>query len=158
LKTAVVFYSYEGNCRFAAKQIAANIKADLVQIQTVDEKKRRGFFKYLWGGSMTVRGIKPPLKSYDFNPDSYDLIILGTPVWAGSPAPAMKSFLSQTKINGKKIALFLCHAGGSGKAMKKFKAALEGNTIISELEIINPARNAEKSSEQIENWAKTLSI
>jgi len=156
MKVAVVFYSYDGNCTFSAEQIAPLLKAELVQIQTVDQKKRRGFFKMLWGGAQIVFGKLPPLLPVNFDAASFDLIILGTPIWASAPAPAMKAFLSQTKISGKKIALFACNAGGMGDAMDKFKSMLKDNEIVSEIDFVEPLKNKEKAIHQIEEWAKTL--
>jgi flavodoxin len=156
MKIAVVFYSYDGNCAFAAQRINTFTKADLVQISVKNEKKRSGFLKYFLGGMQATLGKKPALMPYDFTPDSYDLIILGTPVWAGSPSPAINSFLSKTKISGKKIALFICHAGGAGKTLNILKKALSGNEIIAETELINPSRDTGKASQQIEEWLKTF--
>jgi flavodoxin len=156
MKTAVIFYSYDGNCAFAAEQIGALLKADLVQIQTVDQKKRRGFLKILWGGMQVMTGKLPALKPVNFDAAAFDLIILGAPVWASSPPPAMKAFLSQTKICGKKLALFMCHKGGKGNAVDKFKALLKDNDVISEADFIEPQKNTEKARQQIEEWVKKL--
>jgi flavodoxin len=51
---------------------------------------------------------KPVLYSFDKNPNDYDLIFIGTPVWAFSYAPAFNSFFDKIKIINKKIALFSC--------------------------------------------------
>ena len=158
MKTAVVYYSHDGNCAFTAKHIGKTLKADIVQVQLTDEKKRSGISKMVWGVMQIMSGTLPSIKPVDFNAETYDLIILGTPVWASSPAPAMRTFLAQTKISGKKIALFMCHAGGLGKALEKFKAAVEGNSIVSEIDLNNPVKfiNLEKSKLEIESWVKAL--
>ena len=158
MKIAVVYYSLDGNCAFMAKHIAKTLNADIVQVQLTDEKKRRGMLKMFWGVMQTMSGILPAIKPVDFDAAVYDLIILGTPVWASSPAPAIRTFLSQTKISGKKIAIYMCHAGGLGKAMNKFRALLEGNSIVSEIDLNNPVtfKNIEKSKLEIESWAKAL--
>jgi len=156
MKIAVVFYSFDGNCAFAAEQIGALLKADLIPIQTVDQKKRRGFFKMIWGGAQVMFGKLPPLKPVNFDPSAFDLIILGSPVWASSPAPAIKSFLSQAKLGGKKIALFMCHAGGMGDAMVKFKSMLKDSNVVSEIDFTTPLKNKETAKQQIEEWVKTI--
>ena len=153
MKTAVVFFSYDGNSAFAAQQIKTRLNADLVQLYLKDEKKRGKIASIFWGGGMAVTGKMPPLKPYNFDPSSYDLIILGAPVWAGSPAPPLKTFLSQTPITGKKLALFVCHGGGPGKSLEKFKALVSGNEIISTADFIEPRKNKEEVKRQIEEWA-----
>ncbi|MDR1575259.1 MAG: flavodoxin [Treponema sp.] len=156
MKTAVVYYSFDGNCALVAEQIKAILNADLIRLQTKDEKKRGGFAKYFWGGAQVVMRKKPALKPYDFDAAAYDLIIIGAPVWAGSPAPPLETFLSAAKISGKKLALFLCHAGGRGKAMDKLKLLLAGNTIAAETDFINPAGNTGELKRKVEEWLKPL--
>jgi hypothetical protein len=128
----------------------------LVKLQTKDEKKRGKFGKFLWGGGMVFMHKKPPLKPYSFDPSAYDLIIIGVPVWAGSPAPPVQTFFSETGITGKKIALFVCHGGGKGEALEKFKALSAGNEIIAEADSLNPAKNSQGAKRQIANWVKGL--
>jgi flavodoxin len=157
MKTAVVFYSHDGNCAFVAEQIKAQLNADMVRLCTEDEKKRGGFAKYFWGGVQVFMHKKPALKPYQFDPAAYELIIIGTPVWAASPAPPVQTFLSETKISGKKVALFICHAGGKGEAMQKFKSLLADNTIAAEIDFINPAvKNREMAKQQLDLWLKSL--
>ena len=157
MKTAVIYYSYEGNCALVSKMIGDTLKADIFEIKTVDEKLRSGFMKYAWGGSQVVMHKKPALKPLSVDINAYDLLILGTPVWAGSPAPAMISFISGGKIAGKKLALFCCHGGGKGKALDKFKAHLVGNTFVGEIDFLNPARMKPDTLKQIiGDWAKSF--
>jgi flavodoxin len=157
MKTAVVFYSYDGHCAFVAEQIKALLHADLVRLHTKDEKRRAGFAKYFWGGSQVFMHTKPALKPYVFDPAAYDLIIIGAPVWAASPAPPVRTFLSEAKLSGKKTALFLCHAGGKGNALDKFREMLSGNTITGATDFINPgAGNPEAATRQIGDWLKTI--
>ncbi|MDR0583920.1 MAG: flavodoxin [Treponema sp.] len=156
MKTAVVYYSCDGNCALVAEQIKALLNADLIRLQTKNEKKRSGFAKYFWGGSQVVMHKKPALKPYVFDAAAYDLIIIGAPVWAASPAPPLETFLSETKISGKKLALFLCHAGGKGKAMDKLKLLLAGNTVATETDFVNPAGDIQELKRKIEEWLKPL--
>ena len=141
MKTAVLYYSLDGNCAFVAGQIKSQLQADLIRLRTKNEKRRSFIGKLFWGGSMVMFHKKPPLKPYTFDPAAYDFIIIGVPVWAGSPAPPIQTFLSETKITGKKIALFVCHGGGKGESLEKFKALLAGNKIAAEADFVNPAKS-----------------
>jgi flavodoxin len=156
MKAAVVFFSCSGNIKFIAKKIKDQINADLIQLYTKDEKKRGKAATMFWGGSMVFFRKKPPLKPYNFDPSAYDLIILGAPVWASSPAPPMQTFLAQTAITGKKLALFVCHAGGKGTSLEKFKALLSGNEIVSEADFKEPLKNIEEVQLRIADWIKQI--
>jgi flavodoxin len=157
MKAAVVFYSYDGNCAFVAEQIKDQLHADLLCLQMKDEKRRKGFAKILWGGGMVFKKKKPPLKPYTFDPAAYDLIVIGAPVWAGTPAPPIQTFLSETSMSGKKAALFVSHAGGKGKALAKFKALLPGNEIVAETDFRGPLGDRKTVQQQIEDWVKGFS-
>ena len=157
MKTAVVFYSLDGNCALIAEAVKTQLNAELIRLQIMGDKKRRSFFKMLWGIGMMLSRKKPPLKPYTFDPAVWDLIIIGTPVWAGSPAPPLQTFLSQTSITGKKIALFVCHAGGKGDALEKLKALLPGNEIAAETDFTNPVKsNSEEVNRQVAEWVKSF--
>ena len=157
MKTALIYYSYEGNSALIAEAVKAGLAVDVFEIKTVNTKKRKGFTKYLWGGYQAVMGRKPALLPLSVDVNAYDLIILGTPVWAGSPAPALVSFLSKTAITGKKLALFCCHAGGKGKVFAKIKSRLPGNTFVGEIDFLNPALQEKTALKQkVVEWVKSL--
>jgi len=157
MKTAVIYYSYGGSCALIAEILKTELNADAFRIETLDDKKRKGFSLFFWGGGQVFMGKKPPLKPLSVDIGSYDLIVFGTPVWAGSPAPAIASFLSKNSISGKKIALFCCHGGGKGKALDKLKALLGGNTFIGETDFVYPTKTDSAALKQkISEWAKTL--
>jgi flavodoxin len=157
MKSVVIYYSHDGNCAMIAERIQAAAKADILQLRTEDDKHRRGLVKYLWGGGQVVTKKRPALKPYTLNTDDYDLIFIGTPVWAASPAPALNSFLDQTRIAGKKAALFCCHAGGKGKVFDKLRAALSGNTIVGEIDFINPAGGDRQGvTEKLDQWVNRI--
>ena len=156
MKIAVVFYSLDGNCAFVAEEIKTLLNAELIQLHTKDEKKRGKIGKFFWGGGMVFRRIKPPLKPYTFDPAAYDVIVIGAPVWARAPAPPIQTFISEAGVAGKKIALFVCHAGGPENALQQLKALLAGNEFVSEADFKSPAKNGAEAKQQIADWVKGL--
>ncbi len=83
---------------------------------------------------------KPKLMDFDVNPLEYDLIILGTPVWAWDISPPMRSFLSKFDFSGKNVALWMCHAGDGIKAMKRFKETLISANIVENITFQHPLK------------------
>jgi len=161
MKTAVVVYSQNGNCAFIAEEIKASLGADVIRLHTEKEtnrkgRKRRGFAGFFWAVGVMKGFIKAPLKPYTFNPAAYDLIIIGAPVWNGAPARPIHDFLVESSIKGKKTALFLCHGGGMGKAMEKFKALLPFNEITAEAGFVYPRKNSQTAKQQVADWVKSL--
>ncbi|MDR2374981.1 MAG: NAD(P)H-dependent oxidoreductase [Treponema sp.] len=158
MKTLVVYFSYTGNCGLVAGVIKNSLGAETLELKLEDDKERKGLAKYFWGGKQVFSHAKPPLKPYKADWEQYDLIVIGSPVWAGSFSPALATFLDQTKISGKKIALFCCHRGGKGRVFDQLKAALTGNTVVAERGFIIPSgANRGEALENVRAWAQSLS-
>ena len=95
MKTAIVYYSMSGNTKYVADKIAEKIDADIIRIEPVKAYPDQGAKKFIWGGKSAVMGETPALQSYEFSAEKYDRIILGTPVWASTFAPPIRSFLKE---------------------------------------------------------------
>jgi flavodoxin len=156
MKTLVVYYSYDGSCALVAERLVAALKADTLRLEIADDKRRSGLAKYVWGGKMVFSHARPVLKPWSIQPEDYDLIVIGFPVWAGSPAPPICTFLLEAKITGRKAAIFCCHGGGKGKALQKAAVLLQGNTLVGETDFAPSRGDAKKIAARIEEWAKSL--
>ena len=142
-----------GNTESVAEKIAGELSADLIRIEPEKAYPDKGFKKFLWGGRSAVMGEQPKLLPYSFSGE-YDLIIFGTPVWASNITPPIRSFVEENrdKINGKKLAVFLCFSGGGAdKALAKFKALLGIDGFDAELVLVDP-----KDKPKSENDGKIL--
>lgn len=157
LKKLVVYYSFEGNTRFIAESIAQETGADILELKPKKDLESKGFMKYVWGGRQVVLKEKPELIEFDKNPEDYDMIFIGTPVWAFTYTPALNTFFDMVKLNCKKIALFCCNAGGKGKTFTNMRLALKNNDIIGEIEFLEPLKKSkEESKKKAIEWAKKL--
>ncbi|RLF57222.1 MAG: flavodoxin [Thermoplasmata archaeon] len=157
MKKLVVFYSYEGNTKFIAKTIAESIDADVLELKPVKEMNSKGFMKFIWGGQKVIMKQKPELNPFNFNPVDYDVLFIGTPVWAFTYTPALRTFFSKIKLENKKIAIFCCHEGGMKKTLDKMKKALTGNTIIGTNDFFNPLyKNKEENELKTKMWAEKI--
>ncbi len=142
MKTAVVFYSMGGNTEFAARElVSAGLDADMIEIRPEKAYPDKGFRKFFWGGKSAVMAEAPKLQPYSFDPDQYDRIVIGFPVWAGTMAPPVRTFALEQKeaIRGKRIAAFACQSGSGGeKALEKLRACLECPSFIASMILIDP--------------------
>jgi hypothetical protein len=102
-------------------------------------------------------GREPELLPMEKDPAAYDLIFLGTPVWAFSYTPAVRAFLAHANLRGKKVALFCCHGGGKGRTFRKMQDALPGATILGEADFVEPLRTGPmKHGERAAEWAREI--
>jgi len=109
-KTLVAFYSRTGTTRKVANEIAKSLKCDVDEI--IDEKKREGILGYLRSGKDAT--FKNPAKiKTSKDPSKYDLVVIGTPIWAYNMCSAVRTYITNNKDKFKKVAFF-CTQGGSG--------------------------------------------
>lgn len=160
MKIAIVFYSLSGNTKYVALKIADKLNADLVEIIPEKEYPNSGLKKFYYGGKSAVMGEMPTLKKYDFNIDNYDYIILGTPVWAGTFTPPIRTFINENKENlkSKILSAFVCYSGaGATKALLKMKDYLGIENFEFELTLIDPKdKMKNEDEEKIESFCKSL--
>jgi len=127
----VVFYSRTGTTKKLAGQVAAELGADLEEI--VDRKSRRGPVGFVVGAKDALMKSMPEIDDPVRDPADYDLIVVGTPVWAGTMAPAVRTWLSRHEAALKKVA-YLITAGGSGvQGTVKAMDELAGRTPVATL-------------------------
>jgi flavodoxin len=158
MKTLIVYYSLEGNTDFIAKKLASEMDADLERLKPKNDIEGKSFKKFFWGGKQVLFGEMPELESFELNLEEYDLIIFGTPVWAGSFTPAFKTLFSKYSFENKRVAVFCCHDGGKGKIFEKFKTELKDSNIIAETEFVKTSKNRETRQKEAGKWAKYLSL
>ena len=160
MKIGIVYYSMSGNVDYVAKNIAKRLKADLIRIEPKKEYPNKGLKKFLWGGKSALMGETPELEKYEFDGDKYDCIILGTPVWASQFTPPIRTFIedNRSKIEGKKIATFICYSGGGAEnAIGKLKDELKIDSFEAELILIDPkSRESEEKNKKIEEFCNQL--
>lgn len=158
MKKIVVYYSLEGNTRFIAEKMAQSLGADILELKPEKEIDAASSMRFLWGGGQVVMKETPKLKEYKIDLANYDLVALGTPVWAFNFTPPIRTFLRENKISGKKMILFCTHGGAMGKTFANLSNALPGNEILGEAEFLNVLQNQEKSAGKLEEFIKTIKI
>jgi len=124
MKTLVLFHSYTGKTKKLAAVKAAKLGADIEEI--TDVKRPSVIGAYAIGGFRAIRRKGTPIKPIQSQLDSYDKIILMSPVWASRPTPAINSAIACIP-SGKRIELNMVSASGStGKSAEGTKALIYG--------------------------------
>ena len=114
MRTLVVYYTRTGNTRTVAESLAKGLDCDIEEIG--DNKKRTGFIGST-GAYLNPRAVTT-IKDTKYNPKYYDPIILGTPIWWYTYAPAVTAYLNRFREHLKKAAFFYtCDANVNIKAL-----------------------------------------
>ena len=108
-KCIVVYFSRSGNTKKVGELIASKLSCDLKAITPI--KSYKGLFGWLKAGYQAASKKIPPLNSIDINFNEFDLVIVGTPVWAGNMSSPIRSFLTNNSKNFKNVAFFNTSGG-----------------------------------------------
>jgi len=156
MKTLVIYYTRTGNAKFIAETIAAELGADIEEV--IDLKNRQGKLAFLPAGRDAMKAKETEIAQTKRTPTDYDLIIIGQPVWAGNPTPAIRTYLNKNDLSGKKVALFFSDTN-LGQAVEKTKALMPNSTFVGELALPPKAlENKEETKKKIAEWCNTLKM
>lgn len=110
MKILITYYSRSGKTEKIAEQVALKINAELQKIS--DQKNRAGIFGFISSGNEAYLKQTTTIDKLEKDPANFDLIIIGTPVWAGNVSSPVRSFLKEYNSKFKKVAFF-CTSMGS---------------------------------------------
>ena len=131
-KTLVLYYSLTGNTKMVAEEFANRLGADIEEIVCVDSydtnflaciercKKEREA-----GTVIDIEPVKADLSKYD-------VIFIGYPVWFGTYAPPIATFLANNDLSGKTIVPFCTFGSGGLESSIKDMTTAQPNAKVLE--------------------------
>ena len=124
----VVYYSRTGATKKVAEYITKQLGADMEEI--IDMKKRSGIWGFLIGGRDALRRKETEINEIKKDPSKYDLVIAGSPMWAGNITPATRTYLNKFKTDIKSLAFFVTSGGSNqGKIFEEVRSLLDKELI-----------------------------
>lgn len=131
MKVLIAYYSLTKVTEGLVENVSEKIECDVEEIK--DKQNRAGRIKYLTSIIDALRGKKADIKSPEKNPEDYDLVIVGTPVWARTMATPVLSYLDLNKDKIKSVgAIVTCGGNGIEKTIADIESIL-GKKIVSAL-------------------------
>ena len=156
MKKLVVYYSFSGNTRAIAKRIARALKADIAEIRTV--KLYPDDYDVLMGlGKREVEtGYMPQIVPLSVDVSKYDTVLLGTPVWWGTYAPALRKFFLSVSWKGKKVYPFATNDKSLGHITGDLKKAMRGAVISPVFSIKFDEKTLVTPLEELKTWLSQI--
>lgn len=156
-KVLIIYYSLSGRTRAVAERLQTKTGADIYEIQTIktypssypgvyDEPKRE-----------LEQNDLPDLKDNPPDMSSYDLILVGAPVWWYTvPTPLMK-FLLNADFAGKRVASFCTYDSTLGQYHPHFVQQAKNAVVKEGLSLSYPHRIPESElEERLDNWLRVV--
>ncbi|THJ50662.1 flavodoxin [Burkholderia sp. LS-044] len=91
----VVFYSRSETTAGLARRLAAALGADCERLRELDDRRRAGAIGYLRSLADVIRQRAADLRPTVSSPSAYDVVVLGTPVWAGRASTPVSTWLAR---------------------------------------------------------------
>ena len=154
MKLLVAYYSRTGRTQTIAQALAKQLGADIDEI--VDHKKRTGLLGWLRAGRdagsrrLTEIAVKR-------SPAGYDTLVLGSPIWNRNMTPAARTYLTNHKMAGKRIAFFFTSGGNKiEKAVKEMQDLAKGASVLGTLDVTQEEVKRGQYEEKVKAFADKL--
>ena len=159
-KVLIAYYSWSnGNTERIAEQLQKATVGDLAKIDTVVPYTGSYDEVVDQGQDEVRRGYEPEIKPLSVNVADYDVIVIGTPTWWYTMAPAVKTFLHEQNFKGKTVIPFMTNGGWPGHVIKDMESACDGAKVICPMEIqfdSTGGSRLETPEKEIETWIQKI--
>lgn len=152
MKILIIYYSYSGNTRQIVKMIHDKVGGDIAEIETVAPYSGDYNAVVNQGEKEVNEDYMPDIKPLDINLADYDTVVLGTPVWWYTFAPAVKTFLAEQNLSGKKIYPFVTNGGWIGHTVEDIEKACRNATVKQAIDIKFNGSDLSTAISEIKNW------
>jgi len=127
MKVLVAYYSRTGNTRRVAEAIAKSLEAEVEDIR--DSENRLGVIGFLRSGYEVLRKRSVAIHPVKKNPEEYDIVVIGSPVWAGSLSSPVRAYLTMHGHRIKEAALFATYGISEGRIFRQMEELLPKKPI-----------------------------
>jgi len=123
MSVCIIFHSETGTTRAVAQRLAAATDGDLVEVRDLAGYSKVGM--YLKGAPRALRSELAAIEPALIDVSGYDIVVIGSPVWAGNPTPAINAAVAALQgIEGKAAVVFCTSHGLPGKTLDRMRAML----------------------------------
>lgn len=155
MKTLIVYYTRTNTTKKLAEAVALKLGADLEEV--IDKKDRSGIKGYVVAGKDAMQASLTEIGECQKNPSEYDLVIIGTPVWAWKMTPAIRTYLTNNKEKLSRVAFFTTQGGeGNGKVIPGMEE-LVGKKSIASLQLLTREVVQDKFADKLDEFVSMTS-
>jgi len=116
MKVLVVYYSRDGSTRKVAERLREALGSDIEEI--TEPRGRGGPLGWLRSGKEGGGGIVVPINPTKADHSAYDLVAIGTHIWAWNVSSPVRSYMVAVKAKLPKVAFFCCMDNKPGDTFK----------------------------------------
>lgn len=155
MQALVVYYSRGGNTKKVAEELSKELKCDIEEIQ--DTVNRSGPIGWLNSGRQASSKALTKLQPIKNDPAKYDLVIIGTPVWAGHVSTPVRTYITDNKVKLKKVAFLITEGSSGDESTIKDMEELSGKNTACTLVVKVAEIKKGEYSDKVKKFAEGLS-
>lgn len=110
--TLIIYYSQTGATRTVAEEIKKHLGCEMVEIKAVEPYDGDYDATIARWRSEKQDSVKVAIKPLEVDLDDYNTIFLGFPIWGGTYASPIATFLDETALDGKTVVTFATFGSG----------------------------------------------
>jgi hypothetical protein len=129
MKTLVVYYSRDGATRKVAEELKAQLGGDIEEI--TEPKGRSGPMGWVRSGRESTQGTIVPINPSKLDPSGYDVVAIGTPIWAWNVSSPVRSYMAMAKGKLPKMVFFCCMDSKPGEAFNAMEELAGKAPVVS---------------------------
>ena len=156
MKSIIIYYSYGGNTKRIANLIHDKKEYDMVEIKPVDPYTND--YQKLVDEEENKMHQEEVVEIEPIHADlnSYDRVILGTPVWWYTMTPPIRTFLKKYDLSEKVIVPFATNGGWLGRTFDDIKKYVPNSKVENELSIQFHEDTLAISESELNDWIEKL--
>lgn len=153
MKILTLYYSRSGHTKRVAELIHEAAGGDIAPLRTRRSYSGSYAVAVIQGGLEKLRNARPALMALPVDPDEYDVLFLGGPVWWFTIAPALKSFLAAHDLSGRTVYPFLTSGGQPQDAFGDLEKLCTGR-VGEGFHVYFRKDHMQASEDEIRRWAR----
>ncbi len=143
MKTLIAYYSFSGNTDKVANIFADVLrkKGEVILQRLKPANEIQKFALQCKAAFMGERAVLEGDPQFDLG--QYDLLLIGSPVWAFAPTPSINTYLDKLSgLSGKRVIILLTSGSGTGvnRCFKNIRKVLENKGAAKVDEVNIPDR------------------
>lgn len=156
-KTLIVYFSWSNNTETMANYIHDRIGGDIERIEPAEAYPEDYNETADLAKAQRDNNERPAFKTLQYNPEDYDTIFIGYPIWCYELPMIMRTFLDTYDLSGKTIIPFNTHEGsGDSGTYDQIKSEEPNATVLEGLPIRGGDIENADSKDKVISWLEGL--
>ncbi len=152
----IAAYSWSGHTRDAVEPLTKALGDAATHEEIRPSQPPSGFFGYVRMGWGALSGASWPIETPQPHREGCELLVIGTPIWAGRLPPPVKEYLLKAGRSYPTVAALITHGGSNPARVVAMIGEAAGKGVAASVAISDEDRKRDQVGAKIEQFAEAL--